>query len=42
MPRSYRHIKEYEKIFELKEKGYTKKEIAEKFGMPPQQNLPSN
>ena len=23
MPRCYRHIKEYEKIFELKEKSYT-------------------
>ncbi len=38
MPRSYRHIKEYEKeILELKEKGYTKKEIAEKFGMSKEQ-----
>ena len=34
MPRSYRHIKEYEKeILELREKGCTRKEIAEKFGM---------
>lgn len=33
MPRSYRHIKEYEKeIFKLKEKGLTNREIAEKFG----------
>lgn len=33
MPRSYRHIKEYEKeIYELKEKGLTNREIAEKFG----------
>ena len=33
MPRSYRHIKEYEReILELKEQGYTKREIGEKFG----------
>ena len=33
MPRSYRHIKEYEKeIFKLKEKGLSNREIAEKFG----------
>ena len=33
MPRSYRHIQQYEKeIFELKEKGFTNREIAEKFG----------
>lgn len=33
MPKSYRHIKEYEKdIYELKEKGLTNREIAEKFG----------
>ena len=33
MPRNYRHIKEYEKeICELKEKGLTNREIAEKFG----------
>ena len=33
MPRSYRHIKEYEKeIYELKRKGLTNREIAEKFG----------
>ena len=33
MPRSYRHIKEYEKeILELKEQGYTLKEIGEKYG----------
>ena len=37
MPRCYRHIKEYEKIFELKEKGYTKKEIAEMFVMSKEQ-----
>ena len=33
MPRSYRHIKEYEReILELKEQGYTKREIGEKLG----------
>lgn len=33
MPREYRHIKQYEKeIFELKEKGLTNREIAERFG----------
>ncbi len=33
MPRSYRHIKEYEKeILELKAKGYTLREIGEKYG----------
>ena len=33
MPRSYRHIKEYEKeILSLKEKGLTKREIGEKLG----------
>ena len=33
MPRSYRHISEYEKeILELKEKGLTKREIGEKLG----------
>ena len=33
MPRSYRHIKEYEKeIFELKLQGYTLREIGEKYG----------
>ena len=33
MPRSYRHIKEYEKeIYELKGKGLTNREIAEKLG----------
>ena len=33
MPKSYGHIKEYEKdIFKLKEKGLTNREIAEKFG----------
>ncbi len=33
MPRSYRHIKEYEKeIYELKGKGLTNREIANKFG----------
>ena len=34
MPRSYRHIKDYEKeILELKEKGLTHREIAEKYGL---------
>ena len=34
MPRSYRHIKNYEKeILELKENGLTHKEIAEKYGL---------
>ena len=33
MPRSYQHIKEYEKeILSLKEEGYTKREIGEKLG----------
>ena len=33
MPRSYRHIKEYEKeIFSLKEQGLTNREIGEKLG----------
>ena len=33
MPRSYRHIKEYEtEIFRLKEQGLTKREIGEKLG----------
>ena len=33
MPRSYNHIKEYEKeIYKLKEKGLTNREIAEMFG----------
>ena len=33
MPRSYRHIKEYEReILELKEQGCTKREIGEKYG----------
>ena len=33
MTRSYRHIKEYEKeILDLKEQGYTLKEIGKKFG----------
>ncbi len=33
MPRSYRHIKEYEKeILELKEQGLTKREIGNKLG----------
>ena len=33
MPRSYRHINDYEKeILELKEQGLTKREIGERFG----------
>ena len=33
MPRSYRHIKDYEKeILELREQGFSKREICEKFG----------
>ena len=33
MPRSYRHIKDYEKgILKLKASGFTKREIAEKYG----------
>lgn len=33
MPRSYRHIKEYEKeILELRKQGKTKQEICEKYG----------
>lgn len=33
MPRSYRHIKEYEKeIIELRKQGKTKREICEKYG----------
>ncbi len=38
MPRSYRHIKEYEKeILELKKQGLTKREIGEKFGFSKEQ-----
>ena len=34
MPRSYRHVKEYEKeILALREKGFSRKEIADKLGM---------
>ena len=34
MPREYRHIKAYEKeILELKEQGYTKREIGERFDL---------
>ena len=33
MPRNYKHIQEYAKdIFDLKEKGFTRKEICEKLG----------
>ena len=38
MPRSYRHIKEYEEeILRLKEEGYTQREIAERFGFSKEQ-----
>ena len=38
MPRSYRHIKEYEsEILKLKEQGHTQREIAEKFGLSKEQ-----
>ncbi len=38
MSRSYRHIKEYEaEIFKLREEGYTKREIGEKFGFTKEQ-----
>jgi len=38
MPRSYRHIKEYEKeILEMSEKGFTRQEIAERLGMSKEQ-----
>ena len=38
MPRSYRHIKDYEKeILELKNKGFTQREIGEKLGFTKEQ-----
>lgn len=38
MPRSYRHIKDYEQeIIEMREKGYTGREICEKFGFSKKQ-----
>ena len=38
MSREYRHIKQYEKeILELREKGLTKREIGEKFGLSKEQ-----
>lgn len=38
MSREYRHIKQYEKeILELKEKGLTKREIGERFGLSKEQ-----
>ena len=38
MPRSYRHIKEYEsEVLKLKEQGHTQREIAEKFGFSKEQ-----
>ena len=38
MPGNYRHIQQYEKeISELKEKGYTKREIGEKLGFSKEQ-----
>ena len=39
MSREYRHIEQYEKeIIELKEKGLTKREIGEKFGISKEHN----
>ena len=38
MPRSYRHIQQYEKeILRLREEGYTKREIGEKLGFSTEQ-----
>ncbi len=38
MSREYRHIQQYEKeILELKSKGYTNREIGEKFGFTKRQ-----
>ena len=38
MPREYRHIQQYEKeILQLKEEGYTKREIGEKLGFNKEQ-----
>ena len=38
MAREYRHIQQYEKeILQLKEKGYTKREIGEKLGFSKEQ-----
>ena len=38
MSREYRHVQEYEKeILELKEQGYTNREIGEKLGFTPKQ-----
>lgn len=38
MPRSYRHVKQYEKeILELSKQGLTQKEIGERFGMSAEQ-----
>ena len=38
MAREYRHIKQYEKeILQLKEEGYTKREIGEKLGFSKEQ-----
>ena len=38
MSRSYRHIKEYEtEIFKLRDEGYTRREIGEKFGFTKEQ-----
>ena len=38
MPREYRDIKQYEKeILELREKGLTKREIGERFGLSKEQ-----
>ena len=38
MPRSYRHIKQYEKeILELRKQGLTHREIGEKYGLRKEQ-----
>ena len=38
MPRSYRHIEQYEKeIIELRKDGYTNREVGEKFGFTREQ-----
>lgn len=37
MSRSYRHIQEYEKVLELKEQNFTRKQIGEEFGFKAEQ-----
>lgn len=37
MSRSYRHIQEYEKVLELKEQGFARKQIGEEFGFKAEQ-----